>query len=154
DPALRAGDVPAGRPASDAAMLVICAVVVGALYFARDVLVPLALALLLSFVLAPGVTLLRRWNVGRVTSVLIMVVCAFLVIFSLGAVITQQVTVLGENLPQYEYTIRGKLRSLQQTVAGTGLVERASDLLRDLRNEIKQQQPPPTLFPGSTPPNP
>jgi predicted PurR-regulated permease PerM len=155
DAALSAGDVPAaGRPASGADMLIICAIVVGALYFGRDVLVPLALALLLSFVLAPGVTLLRRWNVGRVTSALIMVACAFLVIFSLGAVITQQVTILGENLPRYEYTIRGKLRSLQQTVAGAGLVERASDLLRDLRDEIKQPPPPPTpLGSTATPPN-
>src|SRR5262245_32590960 len=56
DAALSAGEVPAaGRPASGAAMLVVCAIVVGALYFGRDVLVPLALALLLSFVLAPGV---------------------------------------------------------------------------------------------------
>lgn len=150
DAALSAGDVPAaGRPASGVGMLIVCAIVVGALYFGRDVLVPLALALLLSFVLAPGVTLLRRWNVGRVTSVLIMVVCAFLVILSLGAVITQQVTILGENLPRYEYTIRGKLRSVQQTVAGAGLIERASELLRDLRNEIKQP-PPPAPSPGST----
>jgi predicted PurR-regulated permease PerM len=134
-------------------MLVICAVVVAALYFGRDVLVPLALALLLSFVLAPGVTRLRRWQVGRVTSVLIMVAFAFLVIFSLGAVITQQVTILGANLPQYEYTIRGKLRSLQQTAAGAGLVERASELLRDLRNEIKEPPPAPPS-PGSSPPNP
>src|SRR5215467_9158427 len=140
---------PAGRPTSGAAVLLICgAVVVTALYFGRDVLVPLALALLLSFVLAPGITLLRRWHVGRITSVLVVVALAFLVIFSLGAVITHQLTNLGENLPQYEYTIRAKLRSLQETAAGTGVVERVSELLSDLRNEIKH--PPPAPQPGST----
>jgi len=154
DAAIGAGDVPAaGRPSSGAAMLTICGVVVAALYVGRDVLVPLALALLLSFVLAPGITRLRRWQVGRVTSVLVMVAFAFLVIFSLGALIAQQVTILGENLPQYEYTIRSKLRSVQETAAGTGMVERASDLLRDLRSEIKEPPPPPPS-PGSTAANP
>ena len=60
----RAADVPsAGRPSSVGGTLAICIAVVGALYFGRDVLVPLALALLLSFILAPGVTSLRRWHV-------------------------------------------------------------------------------------------
>src|SRR5215831_6159191 len=152
DVTIRAGDVPpAGRPASGAMVLAICAVVVAVIYFGRDVLVPLALALLLSFVLAPGITLLRRWHVGRITSVLVVVALAFLVIFSLGAVITHQLTNLGENLPQYEYTIRAKLRSLQETAAGTGVVERVSELLSDLRNEIKH--PPPAPQPGSTLPS-
>ena len=141
---------PAGKPASGPTVLAICAAVIAVLYFGRDVLVPVALALLLSFVLAPGVTLLRRWHVGRISSVLVVVVLAFLVIFGLGAVITHQLTNLGENLPQYEYTIRGKLRSVQETAAGTGLVERVSELLSDLRSEIKQPAPAPP--PGSTAP--
>jgi predicted PurR-regulated permease PerM len=71
------GDVPAAsRPTSGSTLLTTFGVVVAAVYFGRDVLVPLALALLLSFVLAPGVTLLRRCHVGRVTSVLVMVVLA------------------------------------------------------------------------------
>ena len=48
-------------------------VVVAALYLAREVLVPITVAILLSFVLAPLADLLRRWRLGRVPSVLIAV---------------------------------------------------------------------------------
>jgi predicted PurR-regulated permease PerM len=147
----RAADVAsAGRPSSVGGTLAICIAVVGALYFGRDVLVPLALALLLSFILAPGVTSLRRWHVGRVTSVLIMVALAFLVIFTLGAVITTQMTNLGQNLPQYEWTIRGKIHALQETTAGSSIAERAASMLRDLRDEIRD--PRPTVLPSGAGP--
>ena len=152
DAIVSTGDVPAaGKPTSGATLLTTFGVAVATIYFGRDVLVPLALALLLSFVLAPGVTLLRRCHVGRVTSVLVMVVLAFLVIFSLGAVITSQVNNLGQNLPQYEWTIRSKMHSLQQAAAGTGLVEKASQLLRDLRDEIKEPRPAPLPSGSATP---
>ncbi len=45
------------------------AVVVGFFYFARDVVVPITLAILLSFLLSPAVRALRRWHIGRVTAV-------------------------------------------------------------------------------------
>ena len=63
--------------------VLVVVVVIGALYFAREVLVPIALALLLSFVLAPLVRILSNWYVPRALSVLIAVLVAFGVIFSL-----------------------------------------------------------------------
>jgi predicted PurR-regulated permease PerM len=139
-----AADVPAaGKPSSGVGTLAICAAVIAAVYLGRDVLVPLALALLLSFVLAPAVVWLRGWHLGRVPSVLIVVALAFLVIFSLGAVITGQMNNLGRNLPQYERTIRDKIRSLQETAAGSGVVERASRILRNLQDEIGERRPEP-----------
>jgi predicted PurR-regulated permease PerM len=54
--------------------------VVEFLYFARDVIVPIALAVLLSFLLAPAVRWLRRWNIGRVTAVTLTGLIAFLAI--------------------------------------------------------------------------
>jgi predicted PurR-regulated permease PerM len=132
-------DVPAaGKPLSGLGALAVCGAVVGALFLGRDVLVPLALALVLSFVLAPGVTWLRRWRMGRVTSVLIIVALAFLAIFSLGAVIAGQINNLGRNLSQYEWEIGSKIRSVQETVTGSGLVERASRILHDLRDGIRK----------------
>ena len=56
------------------------AIVVAALYFARDVLIPLALALLLTFLLAPAVLRLRRWCLGRVPAVITTVIVAFTLI--------------------------------------------------------------------------
>src|SRR5881227_1291300 len=64
---------------------------VAALYFAKALLVPLALAILLTFVLAPAVRLLRAWGLGRVPAVAIVVFWAFLVIFGIGSFIGEQV---------------------------------------------------------------
>jgi hypothetical protein len=79
-----------------------------------------------------------------------MVVLAFLVIFTLGAVITTQMNNLGQNLPQYEWTIRGKIHALQETTAGSSVAERAASMLRDLRDEIRD--PRPTVLPSGAGP--
>src|SRR3954464_4811362 len=92
--------IAATAPSSTLGTLAVGVIVVAALYFAREIFVPLALAVLLSFALGPLVQLLRRWRFGRVPSVLAAVVVAFLVISAIGAVIAGQVTYLAENLPK------------------------------------------------------
>jgi len=84
-------------------------VTIAALYFARNVLVPITLAVLLSFVLAPLVALLRRARLGRVPAVLAAVVLALGVILSLGAVIGMQVAQLAGDVPRYASTIERKV---------------------------------------------
>jgi predicted PurR-regulated permease PerM len=81
---------------------------VGALYLARDVLVPIVLAVLLAFVLAPLVGLLRRLRFGRTFSVVIAVLLALGTLVLTGAVIGQQVASLAPDVPRYVETIRGK----------------------------------------------
>jgi predicted PurR-regulated permease PerM len=76
-------------------------VVVAALYFGRDVFVPLALAGLLSFALAPLIAVLRNWGIPRTSAVLTVVVAAFLGIFSFGFIVAGQVSQLGASLPRY-----------------------------------------------------
>ncbi|MBV8739573.1 MAG: AI-2E family transporter [Alphaproteobacteria bacterium] len=90
--------------------------VVTALYFAREVLVPFALAVLLSFLLAPAVRLLRRLRAGRVTAVGLTVVVAFLSIFAFGAVVAEEVSLLGPHLPEYQHNIEVKLRALPRAI--------------------------------------
>ena len=63
------------------------AIIIGTLYFGREVFVPIALAILLSFVLAPLVELLQLWHIPRGLSVISVVLLAFLSIFALGGVI-------------------------------------------------------------------
>ena len=70
------------------------------LYFGRDVFVPLAVAILLTFTLAPPVRLLRRWRLGRLPSIIIVVLIAFLAIFGLGTVLGEQVSHLAAALPK------------------------------------------------------
>jgi predicted PurR-regulated permease PerM len=105
-------------PRSIAAMLTFLTTVtvVAALYFGREVLLPFALAVLLSFLLAPAVRLLRRLRVGRVTAVGMTVALAFMAIFAFGAIVAQEVSLLGPNLPQYQYNIETKLRALPKAI--------------------------------------
>ncbi len=115
---------------------ILIALAVAGLYVGREVLVPLALAVLLSFVLAPLVLVLRRGHVGRVTSVLATVLLAFLVILAIGALIGGQLVQLASNLPAYESTITQKIEAVQGAATGSGMIARASSMLGDLRREI------------------
>src|SRR3954471_2011392 len=84
-----------------------CVLVVVVLYWAQAVLVPFALAVLLTFVLTPPVTWLQRW-VGRVPAVLLVVTLVFAAIGLVGWGLTTQVTRLAEDLPGYRANIRTK----------------------------------------------
>ena len=88
------------------------------LYFGRQVLIPLALAIMLSLLMAPAVRALRRIGVGHTSSVFIVVltlaVSCLTVVLALGA----QVLRTAESLPQYEATIHHKLETLDEVALG------------------------------------
>ena len=105
----RAPNPPAG---STLTAVVIGVVVVAALYFGREVLVPIALAVLLSFVLAPLVRLLQYGLVPRVLSVITVTIIALAVALGLAAIMVAQVNQLAGELPRYECTLRDKVQSL------------------------------------------
>ena len=88
------------------------------LYFGTEVLVPVTLALLLAFILAPLVELLRRLHLGRVPSVLLGVVLALAVVLAIGGVIGTQVGDLASNIPQYAATIEQKVSTVQRYATG------------------------------------
>ena len=121
---------------------VVAAIIIGALYFGREVFVPIALAILLSFVLAPLVRLLQRWYVPRGLSVVVVVLLAFTSIFALGGVIATQVAELAGELPRYQITMREKIRSIRGTAAPSGALERAADVLSDLGKELNKPKEP------------
>jgi predicted PurR-regulated permease PerM len=120
--------------------------IVAALYFGREVLVPIALALLLSFLLAPLVRRLLAWRFPRVIAVSIVAIFAFTIIFGLGALMVSQVSQLANDLPRYESNLTDKIQSLRGLAArtGTGALERASDVLKDLKREIEKPGNAPT----------
>src|ERR1700719_2537717 len=118
-------------PGSTLSSVLIAVIVVAALYFAREVLVPISLAVLLSFVLSPLVRLLQRWYFPRSVSVIVVGLFAFASIFGLGALMVTQVNELAGDLPTYQSTLREKIQSLRGAAAGTGTLERASEVLQD-----------------------
>jgi predicted PurR-regulated permease PerM len=129
---------PAAPPISATAMIAGLLVVIGALYLGQDILIPLALAILLSFMLAPIVIRLRRLGLGRIPSVLAVVVLLFVALLGLGSIVASQAVHLADNLPRYEWNLRAKIRDLRIAVPSGGVVERTSDMLRDLGEELQE----------------
>jgi predicted PurR-regulated permease PerM len=114
----------------------IAVIVVAALYFGREVLVPIALAVLLTFVLAPLVRLLQGWYFPRIIAVMIVGLLAFAAIFGLGVLMVSQVNQLARDLPGYQSTLGEKIQSLRGVAGGAGTLQRASGVLQDLSKEI------------------
>jgi len=85
--------------------MAVAALIIAALYFGREIFVPFALAVLLSFALAPFVIRLRSWRIPRTASVLIVVFLGFSIIFSLGGLMVSQATRLAAKLPAYQQTL-------------------------------------------------
>jgi predicted PurR-regulated permease PerM len=88
-------------------------VVVVALYLGRDVLIPITLAILLSFVLAPLVGLLRRIRLPKVVAVLLAVLLALGVILLIGGLIGSQIASLAGDLPRYQATVLHKFEAVR-----------------------------------------
>ncbi|HEX7986594.1 MAG TPA: AI-2E family transporter [Duganella sp.] len=99
--------------------LVGTATVLGLLYFGRDVLIPITLAFILSFLIAPFVRSLRRIGLGHTASVLTGVLIVAAALLMTGAVIVSQVSRLGASLPQYQDTIAAKIETLDSLTRGT-----------------------------------
>ncbi|EDT06256.1 protein of unknown function UPF0118 [Burkholderia ambifaria IOP40-10] len=86
--------------------------VVAALYFAREILIPVTLAILLSFLVAPLANLLGRIKLGHVVSVLLAVTMSLSVIVVLGGVIAAQITDLAIGIPRYQASIDNKISAV------------------------------------------
>ena len=101
--------------------------VVAVLYWAQAVLVPFALAILLTFVLTPPVTWLQRW-VGRVPAVLLVVTLVFAALGLAGWGLTWQMDYLVEDLPGYRANIRTKISDVRLAGRGSAL-EKLQEML-------------------------
>ena len=119
---------------------VVGAVIVATLYFAREILVPIALAVLLSFMLAPLVKLFQRVRLPRPVAVIFAVVAALAVAISLGTMVMLQVNQLVRDLPRYQTTLGQKVHSLRDTLGPNDILKGASNLLKDLSNELETNE--------------
>lgn len=114
--------------------------VMTALYFGRDILVPVTLAILLSFVLVPAVRLLGRIRVPRVPAVLLVVVVVFGALFGIGSLIAREGGQLAADLPRYSRVMQDKIKALRGATAGAGTLSRIVDVVQDLGATLS---PPP-----------
>ena len=129
--------IPAGLASVNVFMI---ATLVAVLYFARDILVPIALAVLLTFILAPVVSYLQKIRFPKVLAVIAAVVLVFLIILSLGSMVMTQVRQLAGDLPKYELTLRDKAQSLRELLGSAGAIKGATDVLKDLNKELNKPE--------------
>ena len=93
--------------------LAVGVVIVAGLYLGRDVMIPVILAILLAFLLAPLVNVLRQLHLGRVASALLAVAFALGIILAIGAVIGTQLAELAQEVPRYASSVERKVQALQ-----------------------------------------
>lgn len=151
-------DTPPSNGFAGLVPLVSVVAVVVALYFGRELFVPLALAILLSFALAPAVRQLRRWRVPRPPAVILVVMLAFAAIFTFGVVVASQIATLAENVSFYQRNIEMKIDSVKALRPAGGVIDQASEMMRELResitvaDELKPGAPKPAADPNAEPP--
>ena len=118
------------------------AVIIAGLYLGRELLVPLVLAVLLAFVLAPVVRRLRRAFMPHTAAVLLTVLLAFAVLGGIGVVVGTQGADLAARLPRYQVTIQDKVHSF--TVLGEVVTHMAASAKRMLTGGAAPTPEPPT----------
>jgi predicted PurR-regulated permease PerM len=111
--------------------------VVSALYFAQDLFIPIALSILLAFLLNPIVDAFERRGVGSTTSAALVVCCSLGVLAGLIVVVSYQVRSLVEELPQYRENISEKIGALRAAQEGP-FSELAQKTLADIRGELEK----------------
>lgn len=114
--------------------------VVAILRLAEDVLMPVAFAVLLAFLLTPLVVRLMRWGVPRAIAIILTVSVAFAAIGGIGWIVTAQAIGLVRELPNYEENIRQKIITLKSPRTPTAM-SRMSGMVENLRREIKSAAP-------------
>ncbi len=98
--------------------IVTAGIVLTLLYFGRSVLIPLALAIMLSLLVAPPVRALRRLGVGGISSVLVTVVALAVLCMGLAVALGAQILHIAASLPQYESNVQRKLETLEEVTIG------------------------------------
>ena len=126
--------------------LVIFLAVCTILYFGQPILIPVLLAVLLSFIMAPGVRFLQKWRLPKSVAILSVVIVTFAILFGIAALVAGTLASLTSQLPQYESNLREKAHSIRLFTSGGSTVEKAAGVLKDLGAELQQ---PTVDSPGS-----
>ncbi len=121
--------------------LATAALIVCALYFGREILMPLALAFFLGFVLEPFVSRLKHWGLPRTASVFVVVAVALALIGGAGFFLTNQVSALSAELPTYQNNIRSKLANLRADAGKPGMFDGVLKTFDTFKSEVDKAPP-------------
>jgi predicted PurR-regulated permease PerM len=129
-------------------MILLTAFVVTILYVGRQLLIPLALAAMLTFLLAPLVGYIERW-IGRIAAVLIVVAMLCSVVGGAGWLLTRQLIDLAAKLPDYQTNIDNKLHAIRLPTGGA--FGRFSHSVSELQKQLPDSLEPPASATGPVP---
>jgi predicted PurR-regulated permease PerM len=118
------------------------AITVASLYWARALLIPVVLAILLTFTLGPVVIALQRHGLNRVLSVLVVVTAALLLLSGIGFVVVSQVVALGDDLPNHKEEILRKVVAIREASKGSWL-DRFAATVNEVTQTAKGAELPP-----------
>ncbi len=128
-----------GQASGTRSVLLTVVIVVAVLRLAQEVFIPLAAAILLTFLLAPLVGRLQRWGVNRLLAVIVSIAIALTVLSALGDIAFNQFTDLAHKLPGYQRQLHENLTHIRGAVRG-GIAD-ASKAIEQLGREIERVAP-------------
>ena len=134
---------------SFAAALLAAALILAALYYGRDILIPLATAFLISFALNPPVTWLTRLGLPRLVATITIMIVLLIVLSGLGFLLAAQVRTLALELPTYQTTMLRKLSDIRKSLSAPGALSKALKTVERVQEEVTS--PPPAAEPGGEP---
>lgn len=139
----RASAPPVGDDRGDivrlAAWLIVAAIVIGGLYIGQSILIPLAIAFLISFALNPVVTWLTRIGLPRLLAVIVVILTVGALLFGLTVLVGSQLRTLSAQLPTYQSTIRAKIDDLRDRLRAPGIFDGALQTVDIVQSGVNQK---------------
>ena len=120
--------------------------IIASLYWAQAVLIPIAVSILLTFLLTPVADSLERLGLGRVFSVVLIVILAFSFLAAVGWIVTLQLTSVANELPTYRQNIRKKIADIRGAGKG-GALEKVQKTAEEMKQELEKKDGPAQVQP-------
>jgi predicted PurR-regulated permease PerM len=108
------------------------------LYFGKDIIVPVVLALLLSLLLNPAVRFLQNWRTPKLIAVICVVVITFATLVMLATVMGGTLARLAQDLPNFQMSLLEKAKSIKFATSGGNTFTKAANVLQNLQTELAQ----------------
>jgi predicted PurR-regulated permease PerM len=120
--------------------------IIASLYWAQAVLIPVAVSILLTFLLSPVADSLERLGLGRVFSVVLIVILAFSFLAAVGWVVTLQLTSVANEIPTYRKNIQQKIADIRGAGKG-GALEKVQKTAAEVKKELEKKDEPAKVQP-------
>ncbi|QIO06780.1 AI-2E family transporter [Acinetobacter shaoyimingii] len=120
---------------------VIATIIILALYYGKEILIPLALSVLLAFLLEPLVSRLKKWGLPQFPSIALVVLFALSVLGGAGTYLGYQLATLSQEMPQYQDTIEKKINSVKSVTSGPSIWDGAISTIQTVQKSMQEIAP-------------